>query len=105
MPTSTTAKSLLDSLSNVGGYVGLAVQLGETLIPIGQALVNKIKGNAAGTITETYQLLVAGDEATLGSVVSLADADLVAINAALAAAGQPPIPIPPTPTPPAGSGS
>lgn len=103
MPPTTNTKNLLDTLSNVGGYVGLAVQLGETLVPLGVALVNKIKGIGTGTATETYQLLVAGDQTELLKVISASQADLAAVNAELVRLGQQPLTVPSTPTPPASS--
>lgn len=103
--TSTnTPKTLLESLANVGGYVGLAVQLGGTLVPLGVALVNKIKGIGTGQATETYQLLVAGDQTELSNVISASQADLAAVNAELVRLGAQPLPNQPAaPAQPSGS--
>lgn len=93
----TTAKTILDSLSNVGGYVGLAIQVGEVLLPVGKALVTKIKNSVTGVETIDYQLLVSEDQATLATVDSESTADLTAINAELVRQGAAPLPLPPPP--------
>jgi hypothetical protein len=98
--TPNTTKSLLDSLANVGGYVGLAVQLGETLIPLGVGLVNKIRGISNVESTETYMLLVAGDQTELLQIISASQADLAAVNAELVRLGAQPLPVPATPAAP-----
>ena len=87
-----TVGSVLNSISQVGGYIGLAVQIGEVLVPIGKALVTKIKG-ASGQTTLTYSLLVEQDQAELLDVDALAKADLAAINAELVRQGAKPLPV------------
>jgi hypothetical protein len=91
--------TVLNSLSQVGGYIGLAVQIGQVLVPIGVAAVKKIKDSITGVETISYQLLVTEDQATLASVDAASTADLTAINAELVRQGASPLPIPP----PAGS--
>jgi hypothetical protein len=98
-PSGSSAKTILDSLSNVGGYVGLAIQVGEVLIPVGKALVSKIKNAATGVTTIDYQLLVSEDQATLATVDSESTADLTAINAELVRQGASPLPLPPPAAP------
>lgn len=92
-----SGKQLLDALSEAGGYVGIAVQLGEVLVPIGKALITKIKGMSAGNETIDYQLMVAGDQTELLDVDKLSIDDLAAINAELVRLGKPPLVIPPAP--------
>lgn len=103
-----TASSVLSSLSQVGGYVGLAIQLGETLIPVGKALVTSIKNAATGVETIDYQLLISQDDAELATINTESTADLAAINAELVRQGAQPLPVPAEPaapaTPPVGSG-
>lgn len=94
----TTKATLLDSLANVGGYVGVAVQLGEILVPIGKALIQKIEGLGGTTETVTYQILVQQDQAELTDVDTLSTADLTAINAELVRLGAPPLTVPPAST-------
>ena len=91
MPNTVTPKSVLDQLSQVGGYVGLAIQVGEMVVPIGKALVKKIKSSLGGVETEDYQLLVAGDQAELLAVDKLSNDDLTAINVELVRLGKPPL--------------
>ncbi len=96
MPTNKeNGQKILDALSEAGGYVGLAVQLGEVLVPIGKALITKIKGMSAGNVTIDYQLMVAGDQAELLDVDKLSLDDLSAINAELVRLGKTPLSIPP----------
>jgi len=90
-----TVASVLSTLSEVGGYVGLAVQIGTVLVPIGVAAVKKIKDSLTGVETITYQLLITEDQATLASIDAASVADLQAINAELVRQGASPLPIPP----------
>lgn len=98
-----TAATLLDSIFQVGGYVDLAVQLGEVLVPLGKALVQKIKSAATGVTTIDYQLLVSQDDATLQVIDTESIGDITAINAELVRQGAQPIPVPTPPAPPATS--
>src|SRR6266849_10714227 len=82
-----TVSSVLNSLSQVGGEIGLAVQMGTALIPVGKVLVQKIKDAATGVETTTYQLLLTEDQATLATVDTTSIADLNAINAELVRQG------------------
>jgi hypothetical protein len=91
MPNTVTPKSVLDQLSQIGGYVGLAIQVGEVLVPIGKAVVTKIKSALTSVDSEDYQLLVAGDQAELLAVDKLSNDDLTAINAELVRLGKPPL--------------
>lgn len=91
MPANNTS-TLLQNLSQVGGYVGLAVQLGEVLVPIGKALVTDIKKIGAGTASETYQILLTTDAAELDAVDQMSTDDLTAINAELVRLGAAPLP-------------
>lgn len=85
----TVSKStLLDQLSQIGGEVGIAIQLGEVLVPIGKAVIQKIKGLGASEETLTYQLLVEQDQAELTDVDKLSTDDLAAINAELIRQGK-----------------
>lgn len=95
-----SAANVLNALAEANGYVNLAIQLGTTLIPVGKALVNKIKDAATGVETITYQLLVTQDDATLATVDVTSEADLAAINAELVRQGAAPLPVPGPSTPP-----
>jgi hypothetical protein len=88
-----TPATLLDSLSQVGGYVGVAIQLGEVLVPIGKALVTDIKKIGSSTSSVDYQVLVQTDLAELNTVDQLSTDDLTAINAELVRLGAAPIPL------------
>jgi hypothetical protein len=99
-----TASSVLNSLSQVGGEIGLAIQIGTALIPVGKALVSKIKDAATGVTTITYQLLVTEDQATLAAIDGSSTADLEALNAELVRQGAKPLPIPGPAGPQVGSG-
>jgi hypothetical protein len=94
-----TVNSVLSNLSQVGGEIGLAVQIGTALIPVGKVLVQKIKDAASGVETITYQLLVTEDQATLAEVDTTSIDDLNVINAELVRQGAAPLPVPPQ-TPP-----
>jgi hypothetical protein len=89
-----TAASVLSNLSQVGGYIGVGIQLGELLIPLGTAAVKKIKSMVGGVETITYQLLLQQDEAALTAIDLGSLADLQAINAELVRQGATPLPIP-----------
>jgi hypothetical protein len=91
-PKASTAQSILGTLSEAGGYIGLAIQLGGVLVPIGKALISKIKGIGAGSETITYQLLIEQDQAELQDVDKMSTDDLTAINAELARMGLPALP-------------
>lgn len=86
--------TVLNALSQVGGYIGLAVQIGQVLVPIGVALVKKIKDASTGVETITYELLLQQDEAALAAIDAGSVADLQAINAELVRQGAKPLPIP-----------
>jgi hypothetical protein len=90
-----SASSLLTALADVNGYVSLAVQLGELVVPIGKALVSKIASIGQGNATITFQLLVTQDEAELATVDQMSTDDLNAINAELVRLGKPALPAPP----------
>jgi hypothetical protein len=93
----STASTLLNSLSQVSGEVGIAIQIGEALIPVGKALVTKIKNSVAGVETIDYQLLLSEDQAALVAVDASSNADLAAINAELSRLGAPTLPVPAPP--------
>lgn len=93
----STASTLLNNLSQVGGYVGIAVQIGEALIPVGKALITKIKNATTGVETIDYQLLISQDQAALVAVDASSNADLAAINAELVRLGAAPLPVPAPP--------
>jgi hypothetical protein len=89
-----TVSSVLNSLSAVGGYVGLAVQIGQVLVPVGLAAVKKIKDAVSGVETITYTLLLSEDQAVLANVDAVSTADLQAVNSELVRQGAQPLPIP-----------
>lgn len=91
-----TVSSILTSLSQVGGEIGLAIQIGTVLIPVGKALVQKIKDATTGVETITYQLLLTEDQATLAVIDTSSRDDLAAINVELARQGASTLPVPPT---------
>lgn len=92
-----TAGSVLTALADANGYVSLALQLGEVLVPIGKALVSKIQSIGQGSPTITFQLLVTQDEAELAGVDQMSTDDLNAINAELVRQGKPALPVPQAP--------
>ena len=79
--------------------MALALQVGETLVPIGKALVKEFRTIGAGQETVTYEVLLQMDAAELAAIDKLAIDDITAINAELAQYGVPPIPLP-APAPP-----
>jgi hypothetical protein len=89
-----TASNVLNALAEANGYVNLALQLGTALIPVGKALVTKVKDATTGVETISYQLLLAEDQATLSAIDASSTADLQAINAELVRQGAQPLPIP-----------
>lgn len=82
-------KSILETLASVGGEVGALIEIGGKLIPIGIAVIKKIKTNIAGVETESFQLLVASDQAILLDVDRMSNEDLDAINAEFKRLGYP----------------
>lgn len=92
-----SAGAVLTALADANGYVSLALQLGEVLVPIGKALVSKIKSIGQGNETITFQLLISEDEAELASVDQMSTDDLAAINAELTRLGKPALPFPAAP--------
>jgi len=92
-----TASNVLNALAEANGYVNLALQLGTALIPVGKALVSKIKDATTGVETISYQLLLTEDQATLVAIDASSIADLQAINAELERQGAAPLPTPPKP--------
>lgn len=84
-----SAQTILSTLAGVSGYVGVAIQLGGVLIPVGKALVSKIKSISSGNETITYELLMQQDQAELQDVDKLSMDDLTAINAELTRMGLP----------------
>jgi len=92
-----TAANILGALAEANGYVNLALQLGTALIPVGKALVSKIKDATTGVETISYQLLLTEDQATLVAIDASSIADLQAINAELERQGAAPLPTPPKP--------
>lgn len=95
-----TASNVLNALAEANGYVNLTLQLGTALIPVGKALVSKIKDAATGVETITYQLLITQDDATLAAIDASSEADLAAINAELVRQGAAPLPVPSAGGPP-----
>jgi len=92
-----TASTILSALAQANGYVSVALQLGQVLLPIGIAAVKKIKDAATGVETITYQLLVTEDEAALQAVDASSTSDLAQINAELVRQGASPLPVPAPP--------
>jgi len=97
-PVAPTPKHVLSLLQNIGGYVSLAINLGEALYPIVKGVVTEIKQISTGGATVTYQVLLQTDGAELDDVIKLSTDDLNAVNAELTKLGLPTIPLPPQPT-------
>lgn len=95
--TKPTASTVLTALADANGYVSLALQLGEVLVPIGKALVSRIESIGQGAPTITFQLLVSQDQTELTNVDQMSTDDLNAINAELTRLGKPALPIPGAP--------
>lgn len=94
-----TAANVLGALAEANGYVNLALQLGTALIPVGKALVSKIKDATTGVETISYQLLITQDQAILAAIDASSIADLQAINAELERQGAQTLPVPSGPPP------
>jgi hypothetical protein len=97
MSDANKGTQLLQTLADANGYVALALQVGETLVPIGKAMVKEIRSIGAAQETVTYEVLLQMDGAELDAIDKLATDDIAAINAELAKYGVPPIPLPPAP--------
>lgn len=89
--TQNNTSKILSSLADANGYVNLAIQLAGVAIPIGKWLVSEIKSIAGGSVTITYQAVLAADHAELVAIQDIADADIAAINAELTRMGKPPL--------------
>lgn len=105
-PTPGTATASIDkvlaALDSVGGYVTLAVNVGEALVPLVKIAVADIKSLFAATPTVDYSVLVGEDFALLQGVETQSAADIAADDAQLAADNAPQVPTPAiTPEPPA----
>jgi len=94
-----TPNKVLTALANANGYVALALQVGETLIPLAKGAIKEIRSIGQGTETVTYEILLTTDAAELDAIDKLAIDDLTAINAELATHGIAPVPLP-APKPP-----
>ena len=93
---------ILAALDNVGGYVTLAVTVGEELVPLVKIAVAGIKSLFASSPAVDYSVLVGDDFALLQGVETQAATDIAADNAALSAAGAPQVQTPAiSPEPPA----
>jgi len=100
--TPASINKILTALENVGGYVTLAVTVGEELEPLVKVAVKDIIGLFKSNPAVDYSVLVGDDFALLQGVETQSAADIVADNAALAAAGAPQVATPAiTPEPPA----
>jgi len=94
--------SVLAALEKVGGYVTLAVTVGEAIIPLVKVAVADIKSLFTRGQTVDYSVLVGEDFALLQGVETQAAADIATDDAALAADNQPPVLAPAiSPEPPA----
>lgn len=95
MSDANKGTQLLQTLATANGYVALALQVGETLVPIGKAMVKEIRTIAGPQETVTFEVLLQVDGAELDAIDKLATDDIAAINAELAQYGVPPIELPP----------
>jgi hypothetical protein len=95
----STPNKVLTALANANGYVALALQVGETLIPLAKGAIKEIRSIGQGTETVSYEILLTTDAAELDAIDKLAIDDLTVINAELATHGIPPVPLP-APKPP-----
>jgi hypothetical protein len=100
---SGTLANILKALASVNGYVQLGMVVGETLIPLGKALISEFKSVISGP-TETYTVVLTLEESELDKIISGTVDGVAAINAELARQGAqlvilPPQPVAPTPTP------
>ena len=93
---------ILAALENVGGYVTLAVTVGEELVPLVKVAVAGIKSLFTTQPAVDYSVLVGDDFALLQGIETESATDIAADNADLTAAGAPTVPVPAiTPEPPA----
>ena len=96
IPTGATNQSLLGTLNSIGGYVTLATEVGEVVVPLVKGLITDIKG--LGTTTITFTLDVSQTMNELAAIATVATADEAQINSELIRLGKPTIPVtPPTP--------
>jgi hypothetical protein len=96
-PIASGAATLLNILAASNGYVTLGIQVAGVLVPLGKALIGKIKSIGAGAVTITFTDLVAADTAELDAISKLSTDELAVINTELAAMGLPTLPEPPKP--------
>jgi len=94
----STPNKVLTALANANGYVTLALQVGETLLPLAKAAIKEIRSIGAPQETVAYEVLLQVDGAELDAIDKLASDDITAINAELATHEIPAIPIAPAST-------
>ena len=98
-PSGGTGAAFLNALGQANGYVALAIQVGGVLVPLGKALVSKIKDLGSGSVTITFTDLVTADMTELDAIAKLSTDELAAVNAELTRMGLPALPAPPPPGP------
>ena len=96
-PAPTTASTVLTALQTAGGWVTLGVEVAGVVIPLVKGLIAKIQQITLPQGDVSYQVLITADQNELAAVVTLAESDLAAINAKLAADGKPPLVVPAAP--------
>lgn len=94
-PAGSTASTVLSILAASNEYVTLGIQVAGVLIPLGKALVGKIKEIGTGSVTITFTDLIAADTAELDAIQKLSEDELAAVNAELTRIGLPVLPAPP----------
>jgi hypothetical protein len=88
--TGATNLNLLGTLQSVGGYITLATEIGEVVVPLVKGLITDIKGLGTKTITFTLDVSQTMDE--LNAIAAVETSDLAQINSELIRMGKPTIP-------------
>lgn len=94
-----TGAAFLSALQESSGYVTLAIQVAGVLVPLGKALIGKIKSIGQGAVTIEFDALETQDLAELDAINQLSIDELAAVNAELTRIGLPTLPAPPSPGP------
>lgn len=94
---SSTPNKVLTALADANEYVALGMNVAGVFVPLVKGAIKAIRAIGAPQDTVAYEVLLQVDGADLDDVAKLAAADLLAINAELAARGVPEVPVSPAP--------
>lgn len=90
-PSPTKVSTLLASLAQINGTVGLVATIAGVAIPLVAGVVKKFKTDVFGATTVEFTLVLQTTQAELNSDISIAQQDLSDINAELQKMGRPPL--------------